>query len=642
MSQRSKPEVKPRCFDLSALAWTLRGWRANSWNFGPPVPEVGPLPVRVPGSVQQALREAGLLPDWNVGLNSRLCEWVENRHWSFETTIPKAWADLPGRKQLCCAGLDYKGVVRINGAEVGHFDNAFVPWQFDLSPQLKAGDNRLEIIFTDNPRDLGQIGYASAIRDWKPRFNYGWDWVPRLVQVGIWDSIFLNVTDGPQIVGARCWTEGHALNVTASGGRMRLVLSDGVNVLREGEFEGAVTWDNLPVRSWWPNGQGDQPLYTVTLRTAGSGSSERPEVHTWRVGFKSVAWQPCTGAPAGAEPWLCVINGKPVFLQGVNWTPIRPFFADVTETEIRERLEQYRQMGVNLVRVWGGAVLETERFYSLCDEFGIMVWQEFPLSSSGIDNWPPEEPLVIDGMRAIVASYIARRQHHASLLLWCGGNELQGALDGGKTGLGKPVDVSHPMMAAMAEIVRRMDPGRRFLPTSSSGPRFGADPADYGKGVHHDVHGPWNHEGTLDKWRVYWDGDDALFRSETGMPGASSAAMIRTLCGDISPVPCDLSNPVWNHASPWWIQWADYLKQGGDAASLDRFVAWSQARQAEGLAYAAAVTKRRFPACGGFLVWMGHDCFPCPVNTAVVDFNGKLKPAGEALAKVFQTRPDPI
>ena len=94
------------------------------------------------------------------------------------------------------------------------------------------------------------------------------------------------------------------------------------------------------------------------------------------------------------------------------------------------------------------------------------------------------------------------------------------------------------------------------------------------------------------------------------------------------------------HACAWWVQWEDYLREGGDPNSLERFVTWSQARQAEALTYAARACKHRFPACGGFIAWMGHDCYPCPANTSILDVNGTPKPAALALAKVFQARMD--
>lgn len=624
-------------FDLSDLSWSLRGYTPYQWGWGRSMEtgmslasELAAVPAKVPGSVQSALRLAGLLPDWNVGLNARDCEWVEHRHWAFEASIPDPWL-TPGKTfRLRCMGLDGPGWLLVNGQEVARFENAFIPHCFDLTKYFREQNNRIQIVFDCPPRWLGQLGFTSQMVQWKPRFNYTWDWIPRLVQIGVWDAITLEVSDGQEIGDVVCRTGVNRLHVQAASGCMRLTLSHGSRILRTGDFEGQVTWNDLPVDSWWPNGHGAQPLYNLKLQLL-NAAGEQSDVSNMTVGFKSIDWQPCEGAPVGADPWICQVNGKPIFLQGVNWTPILPNFADVTADQYRRQLTSYRDMGCNVMRVWGGAVLEKQIFYNLCDELGLLVWQEFPLSSSGLENWPPEDPQAIEDLVAIAASYIRRRQHHACLLLWCGGNELQGALDGNKTGIGKPVDCSHPLMARLQQLIQLNDPGRRFLPSSASGPRFTADANDFGKGLHWDVHGPWN----VSKPN-YWENDDALFRSEVGVPGASSVEIIREFSGGLPELPASLDNPLWRRTS-WWIQWPDFLSEKGrEPENLEEFVAWSQQRQAAELSRAVRACKNRFPRCGGVVLWMGHDCFPCTSNTAIFDVHGRPKPAAIAVGEVFR------
>ncbi len=641
--------------DLSRLSWRLSGWQPQSWlrpismELGIDIPmDVSPVAAHVPGSVQQALYNAGLVPDWNTGLQSRQCEWVENRHWVFETTLPVEWAALPGRKRLRCAGLDYRGAVFVNGTEAGTFCGSMAAHIFDLTMHLKSGDNKLRIVFNGVPDYLGQLCWTSRIKDWKPRFNYGWDWTPRLVQIGIWDAIQLEIDHGDCFESVGLFTDyssDSGLGTVTIDGQLTIATATHVEiVLRKGaeiiNQETIPATNHLvrqfrtgPVTSWQPNGNGLPTLYHLQINLLDAAGTVLDST-VRRIGFRQIEWKPCAGAPADALPWVCNINGVDTFLQGFNWVPIRSNFADVTVAEYRQRLETYRAMGTNLLRVWGGAVLERECFYDLCDEMGLLVWQEFPLSSSGIDNWPPEEADVISEMKTIATGYIQRRQHHPSLLLWCGGNELQGSLDGSKVGTGKPVDLSHPMLRMLGELVGLRDPTRRFLPTSSFGPRFMAAKEDFGKGIHHDVHGPWNHTEDMAGWFDYWNHDDALFRSETGMPGASSADLIRTF-GRNMAWPANRTNPYWMHVCSWWVQWKEYIAAAGDPASLDAYVQWSQTRQATALAHAANACKSRFPACGGILIWMGHDAFPCPANTSVIDFLGRRKPAADALAIVF-------
>lgn len=647
--------------DLSQLNWTLSGWTPHLWRMvrtveigASPDAEVAAIPAKVPGSVQWSLRNAGLIPDWNVGLNYRECEWVENRHWIYETTIPNGWLEPGKTVRLNCRGLDYRGCVTLNGALVAEFRGSLVPWVFDLTPHLQESSNVLRIVFETPPRWLGQFGYTSRMKEWKTRFYYTWDWTARLVQTGIWDSICIEVTDGREITSFRCVTDADPNSSTgllemrgrvsaSEGDAVRLTLERDGKTLRSEEMSAdrfnsePVAWRDIAVDLWWPNLEGDRPLYTVRCELL-SSAGEVLDSASRRVGFRSVTWAPCEGAAPEADPWICVVNGRPVFLQGANWVPPATNFADVDHGDYRRLLELYKDLGANILRIWGGAILERECFYDMCDELGLMVWQEFPLSSSGVDNWPPEDEQSVDEVAAIAQTYIERRQHHPSLILWCGGNELLGSLDGGKTGGEKPCDCTHPMLHRLRELVRSEDPGRRFLATSPSGPRAHGDPANAGKGLHWDVHGPWKAEGDLDEgWTDYWSKLDALFCSETGSPGASSVEIIQRSAGDLDPMPGNPSNPLWRRTSIWWIEWHVFEREmGREPETLAEYVEWSQARQAKALSIAAKSCKDRFPGCGGFIIWMGHDCFPCTANTAIIDFDCNPKPAALAIKEIWR------
>jgi beta-mannosidase len=421
--------------DLSKLEWKLSGWIPELWRMdqsmeigASPQAEIPAIPAKVPGSVQAALREAGIIPDWNVGLNFRECEWVENRHWIYEARIPDEWIQPARTHRLRCLGLDYSGEVYLNRALVSEFRGSHVPHTFDLTPHLSEKDNILRIIFETPPRWLGQFGYTSRMKEWKVRFNYTWDWTVRLVQIGIWDSVSLEVTDGREIAEFRCTTDADPIrsrgSLTARGEVVAgddasvefSLTGDGLPIRQERmpalDFNAVgLTWTDLPVALWWPNMQGDQPLYDLTCRLLDEDGTELDSISR-RVGFKHVNWLGCEGAPEDSDPWICEINNRPVFLQGVNWVPVLPNFADITEADYRKRLELYRDLGLNVLRVWGGAIPEKQCFYDMCDELGIMVWQEFPLSSSGVDNYPPDDEKSIAEMAAIAETYIARKAHH--------------------------------------------------------------------------------------------------------------------------------------------------------------------------------------------------------------------------------------
>jgi beta-mannosidase len=649
-----------RTHNLGDLDWTLAGYTPHVWRQEKSMElglssmsAIAPIPASVPGSVQKALLNAGLLPDWNVGLNARHCEWVENRHWVYEARLPDEWLATGKQYRLRCLGLDYEGVILLNGEEIGTFKGTHIPHIFDLTAHTADSDNVLKIVFEIPPRWLGQCGRTSEMRDWKPRFNYTWDWISRLVQIGLWDDVLLEVVGASEIESLSVGTDADpesgtgtlelsGVVVSADHDVLSVELSGAGGVIRSEQMsvsrftEQGLDWQDLDIELWWPNGAGEQHLYSlaVSLSDADGKMIDRQEK---RVGFKNVSWERCEAAPEAADPWICVINGLPVFLKGINWSPIRPNFADVPESEYRKRITLYRDLNMNTFRVNGCSFLEKECFHELCDELGLLVWQDFPLSSSGIDNEPPYDETSIDEMATIASSVIRRRRHHASLLCWCGGNELQVGLDGA-SGIGKPLDLSHPMLARLDQIVADLDPGRRFIATSPIGPRFTAEIKSFGKGIHWEVHGPWRVDGSVEDFKAsYWDRDDALFRSEVGAPGPSGADLIRKYKGDCDEMPASLDNPLWRRTS-WWIEWDAFIEElGREPQNLEEYVAWGQSRQADALAAAAASCVKRFPAIGGMLIWHGHDCFPCAANTALIDFEGNPKPAAYAVGEVFGT-----
>ena len=665
--QKSKPV---KAYDLSSLDWKLWGYRPEHWktnfnfaDFTGTWAEYIDIPVDVPGSVRNALLKADIIPNWNYGTNSVLSEWVENRDWLFVTRIPDNWIqDKNSKIVLHCDGLDYTGVIRINGKDAGTFKNTFIPYEFDITPYLKEKDNTLAIIFQSNPEYLGQVTYTSKIKDWKPRFYYGWDWIPRIVQTGIWDNLWLSIekSEIPQLSNILISTDAEkskdigslsikaVLNERYLNNRVEISLSNsnGKKVFEEDitgdDLVKQKSWNKLKIKRWWPNGWGEQPLYDLSITLYDNDNKVVQDI-TRKIGFKHVEWLQCEDAPEDAEPWLCCVNNTPIFLQGVNWTPILPDFADLKESDYIKLLQTYKELGVNTIRVWGGSFPEKEWLYNLCDEMGIMVWQDFPLSSSGIDNYPPEGIPEVYTMSEIARHYIYRLQYHAAMLLWCGGNELY-TLDNKTT-----VTDKHIMIKEMKDIVNMLDPNRRFIFGSPSGPNMSAIASNFGSGKNWQTHGPWLlpytspwndplKEGTnkMDAVRSYWERNDALFISEAGVPGAMSAEMIKKYAGNYDPLPANISNPLWRNVN-WWIDWDEFVAEnnGKPAKTIEEYVKWSQDRQTKGLGIAVKTMKYKFPKCGGFLVWMGHDCFPCPVNTSIIDFEGNLKPAAIELEKIW-------
>jgi beta-mannosidase len=643
----------PTLIDLSALDWTLTGWRPFAWKLrksaetgGFLLPDHGPYPARLPGSVQENLRRDGAIPDWHVGHNSLAIEWVEHRQWMFTTTVT-----LPrdaGAVDFCAECLDYSGWVLLDGAVVGEFAGAQRPVRLALGAALAPGAHELSIVFDLPPEGQGQLGYTSRAREMKPRYSFSWDWCVRVVPIGAAGALRLEARTGAPLARPRveAWAtadlrQGIVALSCEGEAEFSAELHEGEALVASGRVASGAGGASLRLefsepRLWWPNGEGEQPLYRLTIVAARAGTEgERWEI---AVGFKHVVWRACAGAPADALPWLCVVNGRPIFLQGVNWTPVRMCYQDVTREETERLVSVYRALCCNLLRVWGGGYLESAEFYAACDRAGLLVWQEFPLSSSGLDSNPPEDDAFVAQLTATARHYLHARQHHASLLQWCGGNELQVEVPHGDGMRRDPLTLRHRALAALDALVRAEDPTHRFLPTSPYGPRFHSTREEFGQGLHHEVHGPWGLDGFPGEgdWERYWTDDDALFRGEIGVAGASRAELIWRYSGGEATWPPDA--PYWRHASGWWTQWDRLRAKFADAkpaTALAEFTEFTRREQAEKLAFAARAKKAQFPRCGGFLVWMGHDAFPCLANTSIVEFDHALKPAAHALAAVY-------
>jgi beta-mannosidase len=285
---------------------------------------------------------------------------------------------------------------------------------------------------------------------------------------------------------------------------------------------------------------------------------------------------------------------------------------------------------VNLLRVWGGGLIEKEAFYEECDRLGIMVWQEFLQSSSGIDNNPPQTPEFIDMMVREVEQIIPRKRNHPSLALWCGGNELT-------SGEEKPLDDSHPLLAALKETVNRLDPDRLWLPTSPIGRVFMNSLENIARDPDalHDVHGPWEYQGVKEHYRLYNAGT-ALLHSEFGVEGITN---LKTLNATIAPEhqqPATLDNPIWNHLGAWWVKQPMWQATFGEITDIETLVKATQMMQAEGLRYAVEANRRRKWHTSGTLPWQFNEPYPMAACTSAVDYYGRPKPAYYAVRQAYE------
>ncbi|HTE19637.1 MAG TPA: glycoside hydrolase family 2 TIM barrel-domain containing protein, partial [Armatimonadota bacterium] len=478
------------------------------------------------------------------------------------------------------------------------------------------------------------------------RFPNGWDWCMRLVPLGLWDSVSLLVTGPAWFRSVAVYTnlstdrtEAALSIVSEFGARQQIHARVVVEITQEElpttSLDDAVTLfqsdtalvqsTTIPrVRLWWPNGHGTQPLYEARLSLV-DGSGKLLDRRTVRFGVRQVDAEPCEGAPEGALPYRLSVNGRKVWIKGWNWVPLDHLYGREAPERYERLLRLARDAHLNMLRVWGGGLLEKELFYRLCDRFGIMVWQEFPLSSSGIDNNPSSDPAYLESIRDAAEAMLPRRRNHPSLVLWCGGNEL--AADELK-----PLDNSHPTLAELRAAVETEDPQRLWLPTSPSGPHLEADPKH--RGELHDVHGPWLWLG-LRKHPQFYNEIDPLLHSEFGCEGAASSETLRYVFGG-EPPPPGKSDPVWmHHGGAEWLHPESVEAAFGPVRDVEQFVRASQQLQAMGLQYAVEANRRRKWRCAGTLPWQFNESWPNVVCTNAVDYFGRPKPAYYAVKRAY-------
>ncbi|WP_431219458.1 glycosyl hydrolase 2 galactose-binding domain-containing protein [Leifsonia xyli] len=413
-----------------------------------------------------------------------------------------------------------------------------------------------------------------------------------------------------------------------------------VAVRRDGRTLAAVTADagdgSAEVRIpdpelWWPNTVGGQPLYDVIVTLADEAGEMDAVTRT--VGFRTADLVPNPGAPGGALPFTAVVNGVRVPLLGWNWTPADTLFGSIDDARIEHMLRLAAESGARLIRVWGGGLIETEHFYATCDRLGLLVWQEFSQSSSGMQSAPSTDPAFVELMRAEAEALIPTRVHHPSLMLWGGGNEL----DEGGVPLS---DERSPVLAVLSEAVARLDPDRGWLPTSPTGPEFHnrLDRIHANPDGQHDVHGPWEHQGLVGQYTLANAGT-SLAHTEFGVEGMTNLRSLEALVPEGDRWPADRTNPVYRHLGEWWNN-ADQVIGlfGGRPDALETLNRASQLLQATGLQYAVEADRRRAPRSSMVLPWQLNESFPNAWCTAAVDFRGDPKPAFFAVARAFGRR----
>ena len=522
-----------------------------------------PIPAAVPGCVHNDLLNVGLITDPYYEMNSLKSAWVADCWWTYQPAFRLDPSLKKRRLRLRLSGVDYTAYVNMNGSNTGEHAGMFVPFVRDITELADfEGENRLTVMLKESPGEMGQIGYTSAVRTQKARFAYKWDFSTRLVQTGLYDRVLIEHFGA----AAMEWVKADA-SVKGGIGKVRgcvdltmfraetvrmeyQLLHNGVVAaecaqqvaLAEGTQAVAFDLELADPLLWYPNGAGGQPVYTLRVSVYDrDGLSDQAEQ---TIGFRTLEYARAEGAPADCLPYGLVINGKRIYIKGVNVVPMDIMYGRVKDEDVARMLTQIRDANCNLVRVWGGGLIESECFYGLCDRLGLLVWQEFPHSGSGINSQPSEAPEFMELCRRTAVHAVREKRNHPCLAFWCGGNELQGENN-------VPLTAEHPMLRMLSDIVREYDGRTLMLPTSATGPYEFLDLNRQGQNF--DVHGPWKYGGVEGHYDLY-NRSDSQLHSEFGVDGMTNYNAMERFLSPENRKAQDMSNPVWRHHGEWWTR----------------------------------------------------------------------------------------
>ena len=464
--------------------------------------------MRRPTTIHRALCEAGVLPDPYVGLNSKQYLWIESKIWYFKKTFTLSNEEIAQIKRgdyafLSFDGLDYYSRVWLNGVHLGRHEGMFGGPEFEVSKLLNTeGENEITVAVgsanVNHPVHDGGRSDSYHIKPWSTAAGSG---VEPFYTLGFWRGARLDYAPKTHIERPFLTTQSVSPDGKQAVVKFETEILSGIQSLavkqyqlhnyqldaktpaygtipknelvdkqyavrltlsREGQqFEKTVPIDLKTRRSWvrgemtlenpaiwFPNGLGAQPLYDVKVELLADGQTQ-DEIR-FRFGIRTIEWTDSAGPKLGDRwgKWQCVVNGKPAFLKGVNWMPI-DVLRDLKPEKYRWYLSLARDAGVRIMRVWGPGFREEEAFYDACDEFGILVWQDFSIGNQTSDGWPHEV------FESEVLQTIYRLRNRASLAVWCGGNEFNpyGPDNTAKIGI-------------IERDVNELDSTRKFLRTS--------------------------------------------------------------------------------------------------------------------------------------------------------------------------------
>jgi beta-mannosidase len=602
-------------------------------------------PASVPGSVHMDLLANGIIEEPYYRSNEKDLQWIGNRNWIYTTTFDVTDKLLNhDRVSICFDGLDTYADVYLNGKKILEANNYFRSWEKEVKDNLSTGKNTLVVHFknaTDQNRQLLESDSIPLFDDYvytrKPAFHFGWDWGPVFVTSGIWRPVYLKAWSNGIITDSYIIQEqvsdqiAHLKNEveveSTTSAKAQLIIECAEADIREVVNVNLVAGTNKishrfsidQPQLWWSNGLGDPYLYEIKTSLVSQGKlldSKKMSVGIREL--KLVQNPDETGSSFHFE-----LNGVPVFMKGANYIPQESFQSKVDSADYRKVIQHALDANMNMLRVWGGGFYEEDYFYELCDQHGLLVWQDFMFACS---MYPGEEDF-LENVRQEAIENVIRLRNHPCLAVWCGNNEnyigWQDWRWSNRYSKEDSAKVWHDYERLFEELLPNV-----VSHYNSNTPYWPSSPK-YGWGY------PVNKDGDVHLWAV-WHAQDPFevflekenigrFMSEYGF---QSLPEMKTIESFTLPEDHHIDSEVMKNHQKHRIGYPvidKYLKRDYQwPKDFESYVYLSQVLQAKGIKMAIEAHRRAMPFCMGTLYWQLNDCWPV-ASWSSVDYYNRWK-----------------
>ena len=596
------------------------------------------VPARVPGAAQLDWARAEGWPSYWQDNHPERYAWMEGVYWIYESRLRLPRLEEGERVFFVCGGVDYRFLVRVGDRTLHGQEGMFRPVEIDLTDLAQDGE-LLQVVVFPIPNSGEGPGRSEANASVKPAVGYGWDFQPRLVPSGIWRDAYLESRPRSYIKELTIdYTLEEDLSIArldlcfelnaGFGGSLEWALVhpsgdmiDGHSIRLDGQSVVDCASEVFDPDLWWPHSHGEPTLYTLTV-SLHDDEGGLLDSRSQSIGFRRVrlvmnegAWLREQEMPASRSlpPMTLEINGRRIFAKGSNWVPPDIFAGVCDESVYRPLLEKAKGAHFDLLRVWGGGGIGRPSFYALCDQLGILVWQEFPLAC----NCYSESPEYLDTLNQEAVSIIRQLKPHACLAIWCGGNELFNHWSG--------MTDQHKALRLLNKACFEHDPDTPFLPTS---PVMGVGHGGY---LFCDAKG-------RECMEVFQKARGTAY-VEFGVPGPASVDLLRSIMAEPDLFPPRADGPwktrhgfgAWEADAETWLCLPTVERYFGRPESIEELVEWGQLLQAEGYKAIFEEARRQKPFCSMALNWCFNEPWPTAANNSLISWPCEPKPAYRAV-----------